>query len=275
MKGINASHLQPLSDYDYEFGSMQSHGVKYVRISFKYYIDGEVNKPALMEMVAAAARYGIKIILSMPNKESWPTLTPYTADQIRSFWTQVISIGDIFAVYELCNEPKVDGWWELQDELYHTLRRFTNKPIIITGPRVAWTFDEPLPYYNVLYSFHDYNHFPFTHQGIGDFPLVPDMVYPGHEGWSGLTESVITWNDKREHFQKIRDFQLKYNVPIFIGEFSAVNDAVGGDEWVRDSIDLFNEYGWSWMYYSWRNAEWSYTGWEPSAERMAILSSGW
>ena len=61
----------------------------------------------------------------------------------------------------------------------------------------------------------------------------------------------------RQTVQVVRDFQLKYNVPIFIGEFSAIAWAPGAERYLEDCISIFEEYGWDWTYHAFR--EW--TGW--------------
>jgi hypothetical protein len=47
-------------------------------------------------------------------------------------------------------------------------------------------------------------------------------------------------------------------VPIYVGEFSAIRWAPGAADYIRDLIELFEEYGWSWTYHAF--AEWH--GWD-------------
>jgi hypothetical protein len=55
------------------------------------------------------------------------------------------------------------------------------------------------------------------------------------------------------------DFQKKYNVQIYIGEFSAIRWAPDHSAWryLKDLIELFEKYGWDWSYHAFR--EWD--GW--------------
>ena len=55
----------------------------------------------------------------------------------------------------------------------------------------------------------------------------------------------------------MREFQLAYNVHIYVGEFSAIRWAPGAADYLRDCIELFEEYGWDWTYHAYR--EWD--GW--------------
>ena len=79
------------------------------------------------------------------------------------------------------------------------------------------------------------------------------MVYPG-------TNDGVTWDKEtlRELMRPVLEFQEKYDVPIYIGEFSTVRWAPGASEYIRDSVALFEEYGWSWTYHSYRD----WHGWQ-------------
>ena len=59
-----------------------------------------------------------------------------------------------------------------------------------------------------------------------------------------------------------REFQLKYGARIYAGEFSAVAWAEGAENYLRDCISLFGEYGWDWTYHAFR--EWE--GWSVEHE---------
>ncbi|MDI9385891.1 MAG: cellulase (glycosyl hydrolase family 5), partial [Verrucomicrobiota bacterium] len=55
----------------------------------------------------------------------------------------------------------------------------------------------------------------------------------------------------------VRVFQRAYNVHIYVGEFSAIRWAPGAVDYLRDCIELFEEYDWDWSYHAYR--EWD--GW--------------
>ena len=67
------------------------------------------------------------------------------------------------------------------------------------------------------------------------------------------------WNKEelRKTLAPVREFQQKHRAKIFCGEFSAIIWAPGADQYLRDCIDLFEEYGWDWTYHAFR--EWN--GW--------------
>lgn len=92
----------------------------------------------------------------------------------------------------------------------------------------------------------------FTHQGV--FKSGPSVVYPGTidgEFWDkARLETVL---------KPVLDFQRKYGVHIYVGEFSAIrwSPQNSGYRYLKDVIDLFESYGWDWSYHAFR--EWS--GW--------------
>lgn len=120
----------------------------------------------------------------------------------------------------------------------------------------------PLADKRVIYSVHTYDPHSFTHQGVGttlDTPLTEiaartNITYPGEI-------SGELWDKARmaKGFRRVREFQLKHGVPIYVGEFSVVRWAPGDSAtaWLKDTLDLFQEYGWSWTYHAFR--EWH--GW--------------
>ena len=64
-------------------------------------------------------------------------------------------------------------------------------------------------------------------------------------------------NYLRGRLQPVRNFQLAYGVPIYVGEFSAIRWAPGAAEYLSDCISIFEEYGWDVSYHAFR--EWD--GW--------------
>ncbi|UVJ39226.1 cellulase family glycosylhydrolase [Arthrobacter sp. CJ23] len=142
-------------------------------------------------------------------------------------------------------------------------RGFKENEWIDAGPGYPVLYQGEFPLLdddNVIYSFHWYELHAYTHQGIGyhnGSPVTEDwpdkMVYPG-------TNNGVTWNKEtlRELMQPVVDIQEKYDVPIYVGEFSAVRWAPGASQYIRDSVELFEEFGWSWTYHSFRD----WHGWQ-------------
>ena len=60
----------------------------------------------------------------------------------------------------------------------------------------------------------------------------------------------------------VRDFQLRHDAIVYIGEFSAIAWAEGAGEYLTDCISIFEEYGWNWSYHAFRE----FTGWSVEHE---------
>lgn len=105
----------------------------------------------------------------------------------------------------------------------------------------------------VVYSFHLYDPVLFTHQGL--YGLDTGIRYPGLIAGRYWDKSAL-----KQSLQGIRDWQIKNNASIYVGEFSAIRWAPDSSayNYLRDCIDIFEEWGWNWAYHSFREADvWS------------------
>ncbi len=167
--------------------------------------------------------------------------------------------------YDLLNEPAEGSvapglldWHALADLTAHRVREIDSKRAIIVepGPFGSWgnlPFFEPIAVPGIVYSVHMYDPLAFTHQGVLD-------GYPTGVEYPGMVRGVLWNKDKlREILAPVREFQKDYTVPIFVGEFSAIRWAPGDSaaRYLRDCIEIFEEYGWDWAYHAFR--EWH--GW--------------
>lgn len=168
--------------------------------------------------------------------------------------------------YDLLNEPcetaipegqGILNWHDLVEKTAQEVRKIDPvKPVIIEP--APWGGPDPLDWFepikatNVVYSVHMYIPHAFTHQGVHDSKI--GYVYPGKIG-------NVYWDKEklRNALRPALEFQQDYGVQIYIGEFSAIRWAPDGSavRYLKDVIDLFEEYGWDWAYHAFR--EWS--GW--------------
>jgi len=123
-----------------------------------------------------------------------------------------------------------------------------------------------------IYSVHFYAPHYYTHQGIDSsrVHLKGKLIYPGEmqvlEG-----SPKIRWDKEklRKNLAPVRAFQKKHNAKILVGEFGVLRWAPGSAQWLTDAISLFEEYGWSWCYYSYGN----WNGWNPSYDPDDVPSN--
>ena len=167
--------------------------------------------------------------------------------------------------FDLMNEPAddnvaegLDSWQKLVERTAWAIRNIDpNRTLIIEpnhwGNPDAFVAFHPLAMDNIVYSPHFYYPHQFTHQALNK-PDEANIRYPGEI-------NGMLWNKEqmRKALQPVFDFQKKYNVPIYIGEFSAIRWAPDQSayRYLRDAIELFEEYGWDWSYHAYR--EWH--GW--------------
>lgn len=164
-----------------------------------------------------------------------------------------------------------NNWWALADKCIQKIRALdTTTPIIVDGiyyadPYGLKYFDAantgapgPLNDSRLVYSFHFYGPRDYTHQGVEDgLYAALGLLYPlstlaapavmrttWHDGSvsSGSTshEGYFTFNgytDLLARVQPALDFHTNNpGVPIFVGEFSAVNPALLGSEQVSSTL---------------------------------------
>ncbi len=165
--------------------------------------------------------------------------------------------------YDLINEPcqsspspeGCDNYWSLQERTARAIRVIDPDTAILVevdqwDDPDGFSFVKPMSVPGIVYQAHMYRPHAFTHQG----------VHGGKERWAypGVIAGAAYDQDAlRRQLQPVRDFQLAYNVPIYIGEFSAIRWGKGADHYLSDVTALFEEYGWDWSYHAFR--EWS--GW--------------
>ena len=166
--------------------------------------------------------------------------------------------------YDLINEPTQSrplrhNYWQLQFDAARAVREIDpDTPIVFAANHASHADDfrylVPIPMDNVIYQVHCYHPHFFTHQGVAGHPpssAERPLTWPGADPITGER-----WDKDwlRRKLQPVRDFQLKYGAKIYCGEFSATAWAEGAEKYLRDCIDLFEEYGWDWTYHAFREA---------------------
>ncbi len=168
--------------------------------------------------------------------------------------------------YEILNEPVInDGghmslppqWSGLMKRIVHEIRLYDPGRWIVVTPGVGGMPEGykgfvPLEDNHIIYGTHMYNPHAFTWQGIGSRSL--GYTYPGRIRLKFWDSAALV-----DTLSSLREFQKKYNVPVWIGEFSAVRWAPGSDKYLLDLVKIFNGYGWGWAYFNIH----SYHGWNP------------
>lgn len=156
--------------------------------------------------------------------------------------------------YDLMNEPKDPEYVVEIDMFVDSLLGVTRKPLIIQfgkGPDISWIeHHTPVNRDNVIYSFHAYEPYPFTHQGLDrDTGLSWPGEYYGYRRDASFFE---------RRYGPVIEFQEKYGVPILVGEMGVSKGAhlYSSIRWLKDMITFCNNRGWGWMIHSFNSDDW-------------------
>ncbi len=240
---------------------------------FDKWLDG-----ALVECdkaLAACEKYGIKVLVDLHTPPGGRVgggvcrmfSEKRYQDKLVEVWKKIATRykgREVVYAYDLLNEavegavsPGLLNWRGLATEAAEAIRAIDpGKPVVFEpspwGGPDGFDALTPLDIDRVIYSFHMYKPHRFTHQSVYDNKA--EFVYPG------VIEG-LKWDKERlrEAMRPAIDFQREFNVQIYVGEFSAIRWAPENSayRYLRDVIDLFEEYGWDWSYHAFR--EWD--GW--------------
>ncbi len=238
---------------------------------------------ALLKLDAAlplCEKYGLRVVLDLHSPfGGTPTVSGYVGTDTGMFTNKTAQdkfVADwgrmarryresrVIWGYDLANEPVeeevaegCDNWQALATRAARAVHASDARHAIIVEP-TPWggpeALDnlEPIQVPGVVYSVHMYVPHQFTHQGVNSGPT--GLTYPGMIAGKPWDKAAL-----RRVLQPVRDWQRDYGVQIYLGEFSAIRWAPDDSayRYLRDCIELFEEFGWDWSYHAFR--EWS--GW--------------
>jgi endoglucanase len=191
--------------------------------------------------------------------------------------------------FEIVNEPVLPEG--MDESAWRELFLKTVKRIRAIDPDRAVVYDvmpwdnasayvglKPLPMDGVIYTLHMYMPEKLTGQyAPGSLPYAYPGNIPvgyweyealgaaenngnpkGYGDW--LKEKPVRFWDKqtlRQILKPVLDFQRRYGASVYVGEFSCTRWAPEDSayRYMRDCIELFDEYGWDWSYHIWRSSD--------------------
>jgi aryl-phospho-beta-D-glucosidase BglC (GH1 family) len=181
--------------------------------------------------------------------------------------------------YDLMCEPHPDqeakqpfgDWNALAKKITAAIRKVDRKtPILINS--IGWAYPQqfdalhPTGDPRTVYTVHFYDPHYYTHQKPAEH-----VSYPGFRVPAKLN---IAWDKSvlETQLAPVRAFQEKHHVPIFVGEFGCARYAPGVEQWMKDQMDLYERYGWSWAYWAFR--EWDVMNIERSSDPADKVNRG-
>ena len=172
---------------------------------------------------------------------------------------------DVIYGYDLLNEPHQNrhevpySYWDAQCMAAEAVRRIDPDTAIVMEANLsssapAYEYMSPLAMHNVIYEIHMYIPSEYTHQGVHGWS--PPKKWPDEsKGWN---KEML-----RRKLAPVVAFAKRHDARIFVGEFSAIAWAPGAERYLKDCIELFDEYGWDWCYHAfneWRGWNVEYAG---------------
>jgi endoglucanase len=119
-------------------------------------------------------------------------------------------------------------------------------------------YQKPLPYENIVYAIHTYEPYEYTNykSNNGRYCYPGDTILTDDDARFKVPLNMVT-------LERIMDpvvqWQVKFNIPanrIFVSEFGCNRRVKGAATYLGDLLRIFNEHGWHWAFYSFREDEW-------------------
>jgi aryl-phospho-beta-D-glucosidase BglC (GH1 family) len=234
-------------------------------------------------------RAGLLVVLDIHNEERAVELNPAWQEAFARFWgslaTRVSKSDPEWTMLEIINEPVFDHreeeWNTLNARLAAVIRQNAPRHTIVTsGPNWGGIDGlkklKLLPDKNVIYSFHSYDPFAFTHQGATwssdavkplhdvPYPSSPEAVaplLPGLESWPASKRMVEAYGEARWNKDKLAarfrqgiEWGARNQVPLYCGEFGvfpAHSRPEHRANWFRDFGQVLAENRIGWAVWGW------------------------
>jgi endoglucanase len=272
-------------------------GLKHVRLCVAPRVimnrtSGDVIEDRGKQLEAAIARFhraGLLVMVDIHNEDRAAELSPTWQEAFVRFWgllaARLSRFDPELTILEIINEPVFDRreeqWNELNARLAATIRQSAPRHTIVTsGPNWGGIDGlkklKLLPDKNVIYSFHCYDPFTFTHQGATwtssavrplrgvPYPSSPEAVQPllsaleTAPASKRMVESYgrELWNKEKlaTRFRQGIEWGAKNQVPLYCGEFGVFpmrSKPEHRANWFRDFGEVLAENHIGWAVWGW------------------------
>jgi len=224
------------------------------------------------EYLDLGKKHGIGFIIDLHNFPGELNLTKNSENEAEfiDFWRRIATRykdrGPEVIGYDLLNAPHPDinkyDWNVLVEKTVAAIRSVDTAHYIIV--KTAHYADPPYFQYltplddgKILYSYFHYEPHSFT-EGLGE------GNYPG---WISNEETGTYWDKDRleSRIAAVVEWQNTNQRPIYVGEFGISERQNGADQYVRDSLSLFEKYNFSWTFWHYKdyNSDWSIYYYRP------------
>ncbi|HMP83332.1 MAG TPA: cellulase family glycosylhydrolase [Verrucomicrobiota bacterium] len=296
VRRVSDEHFQNyIGDDEMEF--MARLGLKHVRLCVQPRVvmdqaTGEILADRGAQLESAIRRFqraGLLVVVDIHNEDRASELNPDWQDAFVKFWSALAGRFKDFdpdmTILEIINEPVFRGreadWNPFNARLADAIRKNAPQHTIMTsgadwggidGLKKLALLSDP----NVIYSFHCYEPFPFTHQGATwsseevkplrgvPYPSSPEAVQPllpaleNHPASRGMVEQYgeQRWNKQKlaARFDEAISWGKKNNVPLYCGEFGVFPPFAKPEHranWFRDFGDILADQRIGWAVWGW------------------------
>jgi len=245
--------------------------------------------------------YGFKLVICYHsgsfNENNYSDATSEIADMWTVIAKRYIHKSPDNLFFELYNEPPhmdPNIWKNAADNIINAIRKIDRNRTLIVGASNFNSIYElsrttPLSDDNLIYTFHFYEPFFFTHQGaswVGDQEATTGVPFPyDAEKFPPLNpRAKNTWGETNYHqysrdgneqsvkdkLQIVKNWAVKYNVPILCGEYGVYNKYADLDsrcryiKAVRQNLKAMSMPGMLWDY----NSNFSIFDGEPTIKNL-------
>jgi endoglucanase len=285
----NVLSQKPLTTTDFKL--FKKLGFKSIRlpVAFQYFNDAGIPPEKVFaqidEVLKQCKLYGIKLIIDYHygklNDSNYLTETPKVIALWLNLTKRYIKESRDNLFFELYNEPPHMNPKVWKDAAYNIVTAIRgvdkNRTLIVGASNFNSIYElsrmERLADENIIYTFHFYEPFFFTHQGadwVGDQVATIGVPFPYNaKTYPPINPKVIgTWgennyyqykNDGNEQsvhdkLQIVKNWSNKYGVPVLCGEYGVFNKYTDADsrcryiKAVRKNLKAINMPGILWDY---------------------------
>lgn len=280
-----------------EAAMMAELGLRHVRLAIHPDVVMDQSTGAVLEdravyLEAAIRRFhraGLLVVVDLHNENRAAELNPDWQNAFVKFWTALAARLNGFdpdlTILQVINEPVFSGreeeWNTFNARLAAAIRGSAPQHTIMTsGPNWGGIDGlqklKLLPDKNIVYSFHCYDPFPFTHQGATwssedvkplrgvPYPSSPEAVAPLLPALADMPGSRRMlehygnqrWNKDRlaARFQRGIEWGARHDVPLYCGEFGVIPRHPRPEHranWFRDFGQILAEHRIGWAVWGW------------------------
>ena len=240
----------------------------------------EWDNPDALKMADSFVKWaldaGLNVIIDLHHSELDRTIPDADApERMVNLWVRIAerykNTDPERVFFELRNEPHnitAEAWRWQAEQLIKYVREITPKHTLIVGfhewnGRKEMIESKPFADPNIIYTFHYYAPFVFTHQGAGwagdsmkdlrdvGFPYSSDkkIKVPGSAKGTWTENQINDYkrdSDPKYMFGELKaaqDWAVKNNVPIFLGEFGSFGKYAPMEDRCRHAEAVFSAAG--------------------------------